>query len=227
MGVPVLPVAVPGAAVSPGASNCNFANAPTFTVIDALVLADLVPSLTSLAVIVREPVVFRVTPKLPLPPDNAVLAGKLALLSVEVKPTVSMTVGTTFQFASTAFTVTLKAVPAVCALGVPVLPVLVPGAAVSPRSRICSFVKLDALTGIVALVLLAMAVCVVSEAVTVELPPVLSVILKSFVPPAKAAFAGKTAFASLEVMATVSLVLIKFQFASTAFTVTLNAVPAL
>src|SRR5439155_16590186 len=30
--VPVLPVAVPGAAVSPGTSNCNFTNAPTVTV---------------------------------------------------------------------------------------------------------------------------------------------------------------------------------------------------
>ena len=193
---------------------------------DALVLADLVPSVMSLAVIVRVPVVLRVTLKLPLPADSGVFAGKLALLSVEVKPTVSMTVGTTFQFASTAFTVTLKAVPAVCALGVPVLPVPVPGAAVSPGTRICSLEKPPALTGIAVLVLLAMAVCVVSEAVTVALPPVFRVTLKSFVPPDKAAFAGNTAFASLEVIATVSLVLIKFQFASTAFTVTLNGVPA-
>ena len=185
----------------------------------------MVPSVISLAVIVRVPVVLRVTLKPPLPPDNAVFAGKLALLSVDVKPTVSPTTETTFQFASTAFTVTLKAVPAVCALGVPVLPVLVPGAAVSPGSRICSFVKPDALTGIAALVLLAMAACVVSDAVTVELPPVLRVTLKALVPPESAALAGKTAFTSLEVIATVSLVLIKFQFASTELTVTLNAVP--
>ena len=186
----------------------------------------MVPSVTSLAVIVRVPVVLRVTLKLPLPPDNAVFTGRLALLSVEVKPAVSVTVGTTFQFASTAFTVTLNAVPAVCALGVPVLPVPVPGAAVSPGSRICSFVKLDALTGIAALVLLAMAACVVSEAVTVEVPPVFRVTLKALVPPESAALAGKTAFTSLEVIATVSLVLIKFQFASTELTVTLNAVPS-
>ena len=193
---------------------------------DPLVLDDLVPSLTSLAVIVRVPAVLRVTLKLPLPPDNPVFAGKLALLSVEVKPTLSITVETTFQFASTAFTVTLKAVPAVCALGVPVLPALVPGAAVSPGSRIWSFVKPDALSGMAVLVLLAIAACVVSEAVTVALPPVFRVTLKSFVPPDKAAFTGNTAFASLEVIATVSLVFIRFQLASTAFTVTLNGVPA-
>ena len=186
----------------------------------------MVPSVASVAVIVRVPVVFRVTLKLPLPPDKAVFAGKLALLSVEVKPTVSITVETTFQFASTALTVTLKAVPAVCARGVPVLPVLVPGAVVSPGDRICSLVKPAALTGIAVLVPLAMPVCVVSEAVTVALPPVFSVTLKAFVPPESAALAGKIAFASLDVIATVSLVLIKFQFASTALTVTLKAVPA-
>ena len=43
-----------------------------------------------------------------------------------------------FQLASTAFTVMPlgMAVPAVCAVGVPVLPVGVPGAAVSPGRRI-------------------------------------------------------------------------------------------
>ena len=63
VGVPVLPVAVPGAAVSPGMSNCNFTNAPTLTVIEGLVLAVFVPSLTSLAVIVRVPTVRSVTLK--------------------------------------------------------------------------------------------------------------------------------------------------------------------
>src|SRR5437667_9057857 len=91
-GVPGLPMAVPGAADSPGASNCNFANAPALTVIEALVLADLVPSVTSAAVIVRVPAVLRVTLKLPLPADSGVFAGKLALPSVDVKPTVSPTV---------------------------------------------------------------------------------------------------------------------------------------
>ena len=49
-------------------------------------------------------------------------------------PTVSVEV-TGFQFASTALTVTLNVAPAVCAYGVPVLPVALPGAAVSPGSR--------------------------------------------------------------------------------------------
>ena len=65
-----------------------------------------------------------------------------------------------------------------------------------------------------------------SEAVKVRLPAVLSVMLKVLMPLAKAALAGKPAFTSLEVMDTVSLVLIRFQFASTALTVTLKAVPA-
>ena len=105
-------------------------------------------------------------------------------------------------------------------------PVLVPGAAVSPGTRICSFEKPAALTGIAVLVLLAIATCVVSETVTVQLPPVFRVTLKALVPPASAALAGKTAFTSLEVIATVSFVLIKFQFAFTNLTMTLNAVPS-
>ena len=58
------------------------------------------------------------------------------------------------------------------------------------------------------------------------LPAVLSVTLKVPLPLAKAALTGMVAFASLEVTATVSLVLTRFQLASTALAVTLNAVPA-
>ena len=43
-------------------------------------------------------------------------------------------------------------------------------------------------------------------------------------PATSAAFAGSVALASLEVIATVSVTLTTFQFASTAFTVTVNAV---
>src|SRR5205823_12093997 len=64
------------------------------------------------------------------------------------------------------------------------------------------------------------------EAVTVELPTVFRVMVNDFVPDASAAFAGSVAAESLEVIFTVSFVLIKFQFASTEFTVTLNDVPA-
>ena len=44
-GVPVLPVAVPGAAVSPGSRIWSFAKAPALIVVAGLVLAVFVPSL--------------------------------------------------------------------------------------------------------------------------------------------------------------------------------------
>jgi hypothetical protein len=94
-----------------------------------------VPSVRSLAVTVRLPAVFKVTLKLFVPATIAALAGRAALASEEVIPTVSVTVVTVFQLASTALTVTLNGVPEVCAVGVPVLPVAVPGAAVSPGRR--------------------------------------------------------------------------------------------
>src|SRR6266850_7748546 len=53
----------------------------------------------------------------------------------------STTVLTRFQFASTAFTVIVNGALAVSADGVPVLPVPVPGAAVSPGTRSCSLVN--------------------------------------------------------------------------------------
>ena len=106
------------------------------------------------------------------------------------------------------------------------MPVGVPGAAVSPGARICNLVKVPELSGMAELVALPIPTWVTSEAVTVALPPALSVILNVFVPATNAAFAGSTALGSLEVIDTVSLVLIKFQFASTAMTVTLNGVPA-
>src|SRR6266581_9087362 len=131
-GAPLFPAAVPGAAVSPGTNNCSFAKRAGLTVTDGLVLAILVPSVTSVAVTVRLPAVFRLMLKIPVPLSSAPLAGKLALLSDEVRPTVSVALVTRFQLASTPFTVTLEAVPAVCAVGAPLLPVGVPGAAVSP-----------------------------------------------------------------------------------------------
>ena len=51
-----------------------------------------------------------------MPATSAALAGSVALASVEVMPTVSVEL-TTFQFASTALTVTLNEPPAVCAVG--------------------------------------------------------------------------------------------------------------
>src|SRR5207249_1971236 len=116
-GVPVLPVAVPAVAVSPGASNCNFTNAPALTVTAGLVLAVLLASVTSVAVIVQLPALLKVTAKVLVPPVRAALAGWVSLASVVVMPTVSVPM-TRFQFASTALTVTLKAVPTLCAVGV-------------------------------------------------------------------------------------------------------------
>ena len=68
--------------------------------------------------------------------------------------------------------------------------------------------------------------CVESEAVTVAATAVLRVTLKLRLPLTRDALAGRAALASLEVIATVSLVLTTFQLASTPLTVTLKAVPA-
>src|SRR5437867_4993452 len=101
------------------------------------------------AVSVRLPAVLKVTLKLFVPETRAALTGKVALESEdEVIPTVSVTFVSKFQFASTALTVTLKAVPAICAVGVPVLPVAVPGAAVSPGAKSCNFVNVPGLIAI-------------------------------------------------------------------------------
>src|SRR5439155_23221356 len=83
-GEPVLPVTVPGAAVSPGINNCNFANAAALTVIAELVLAVFEPSLASVAVTVRAPEVFNVTLKVCVPATSAALEGRTALLSDDV-----------------------------------------------------------------------------------------------------------------------------------------------
>src|SRR6266568_2985660 len=117
----------------------------------------------SLAVKDAVPTDLRLTAKVLVPATSAALAGSVALLSDEVIPAVSVLVLTRFQLASTALTVTLNAVPAVRAVGVPLLPLRVPGAALSPGIRICSFVKALALTAMAGLVL-PLAGWVVSEA---------------------------------------------------------------
>ena len=225
-GVPLLPVAVPGAAVSPGTSSCSFTNVPELTVIDGLVLELLEPSVTSLAVTVALPAVMSVTLKDFVPAASAALAGRTAFTSDEVNPTVSVAVFTRFQLASTARTVTLNGVPAVRELGAPVLPLALPGDAVSPGTKSCSLAKAPAPTLIDGLVLAVIAECVTFEAVTVALPAVLRVTLRTFVPFTSAVLAGNDEFASLEVMAIVSLVLTRFQLESTALTAMLKAAPA-
>ncbi len=136
-----MPVLLPGAAVSPGANSCNFTNGPALTAIDGLVLAVLAPSVRSEAVRVCEPAVLNVTLRVWVPETKGMFAGKPALASLEAVPIVSVMVFTTFQKLSTALTVMLKGVPAVRALGAPVLPVAVPGAAISPGTNSWSFAR--------------------------------------------------------------------------------------
>src|SRR5260370_23683232 len=113
---------------------------------EALVLAVLVPSVMSVAVTVRVPAVLSVTFKVRDERDEKdIRDGRTALASEEVRATVSVAL-TGFQLASTALTVTVNNVPAVWAVGVPLLPVLVPGAAVSPGVRICSLANAPAWT---------------------------------------------------------------------------------
>src|SRR5439155_52914 len=240
----VLPVAVPGAATSPGSRICSFVTAPALTVTLALVLA-VNAAAASVAVTVRVPTVLKVKlDKAPVPATNvrlppaAPLSSALAaLLSVVLIVTSGVALLTTFQFASTALTtIPLPiAVPAVCAVGVAaVLPVAVPGAATSPGKRICSFDTAPAFTVTLALVL-AVNVPPASVAVTVRVPTVLKVKLESArVPATNVKFPAVAPLSSaivalaseLLIVTLVVAVLTTFQFASTALTRTPLAIAA-
>ena len=100
-----------------------------------------------------------------------------------------------------------NAVPAVRAVGAPVLPDTVPGAAISPGIRTCSRAYAPGATVTADLVLVPIPARVMSAAVTVLLPPVLRVTLKVATPLTRGASGGSVALASEEVMWTVSLVL--------------------
>jgi len=227
LGVPVLPVTLPGEALSPGTSNCNFANAPALIVIEGVVLAVIAGCVTSDAVTVAPPAVLNVTLNTLDPLTNAALIGNVAFTSLEVIDTVSLVL-IRFQFTSTALTVTLKAVPAVCAVGAPVLPLAVPGAAVSPGARICSFAKAPAVTAINGLVFAVLLPSLTSVAVIVKLPTVLNVTLNVLVPATKKPFAGGVALVSVRVIEVESVMpFTRFQLSSTALMVTLKAVPAI
>src|SRR5204863_308890 len=140
---------VPGAAVSPGRRSCNFTNADPLTVIEDLVVAVGAPE-ASLAVSVRVPLGLKVKldsapeheSNVSLPAVPPLSSAIVAFASEVVMFTFGVALATTFQFASTALTTMppVMAVPAVCAAGEPVLPVAVPGAAVSPGRRICNLV---------------------------------------------------------------------------------------
>ncbi len=119
--------------------------APGLTVIDGLVFGVFDGCVRSEAVSVWLGAVFRVMLNSFVPATRelvtATAAGSLGAIFIE-----SVTVFTRFQLASTALTVALKAVPAFCVAGVPVLPFAVPGAAISPGASNCSLVKAATLT---------------------------------------------------------------------------------
>src|SRR5438128_2034372 len=148
----------------------------------------------SLAVTVAVCTVLSVTLNCCVPEESAAFAGRVALVPDEVIPTVSVgAVVTLFQYASTAFTVTVNDDPADRALGLPVLPsplLEVPGAAVSPGTRSCSFVNVPAFTVIEEFVSAVFVPSVISVAVGVLVPAVISVTLTAFVPDDIAAFSG-------------------------------------
>src|SRR5574341_1742888 len=136
----------------------------------------------SLAITVWLPTVLRVTLRFFVPATSSAGEGKMAFGSDELILTKSETVFTKFQYASTAFTVTLNAAPAVWALGVPTLPVALPGAADSPGASTCSFANVAAFTVTAELVPGVLPGFVTSDAVTVELPAVFNVTLNVAVP---------------------------------------------
>src|SRR4051812_31405856 len=224
-GLPVLPEADPGAAVSPGSRIWSFANAPALIVVDGLVLAGLEPSVESGAGAVGVPAGFAVTEKGFVAATRAAFVGSAALASLEVIAIVSVEV-TGFQLASTALTVTVKLEPAACALGAPVLPVALPGEAVSPGISNCSLLKAPALIVVAGLVLAVLEPSLESVAVTVFEPAVFAVTGKVLVAANRAALAGSAAFASELVVAIVSVEVTGFQLASTALTVTVKLEPA-
>src|SRR5260370_30860090 len=123
------------------------------------------------AVTVELPALLSVTLNVLVPATSAALAGSVAFGSLEVIDTVSVVL-MTFQFASTARMVTLKAEPADWTVGVPVLPLIVPGAALSPGTTNCNPTRPPALTGIAAVVLAVLLPSVASVAVKVALPAV-------------------------------------------------------
>ena len=128
--------------------------------------------------------VFNVTLRVAVPEVNALFGASVAIGSLEERRTESAIELTRFQFASTAFTVVLNATPAVRAAGVPVFPLAVPGAAVSPGTRSWSFVKAPAFT--VNVLLVPFAVPPVWVAVMVLLSPLrLSVTPWVTTPPTK------------------------------------------
>jgi hypothetical protein len=104
----------------------------------AEVACPLVPSVLSSAKTWNVPAALNVTWKERVPAFNEAVAGRVALASEERIEIALVTVVTVAQVSSHARTVTVNGTPATCAVGVPVLPLPVPGAADSPGSSTCS-----------------------------------------------------------------------------------------
>ena len=125
-----------------GMGRKNPCTTGALTWIEGLVSGVFVPSVASVAVIVQLPMLSRVATNVAVPLTNASSGGMVALGSVVSRCTTSVAALTRFQSASTALTITGKEIPAACPSGVPVLPVGVPGAAVSPGSSTCSLTNM-------------------------------------------------------------------------------------
>src|SRR5439155_23805445 len=129
---------------------------PFATVTLALVLAVSGPPEECVAVTVGVPAVLKTKfDNVPVPearvrfPAVPALSSEIvAAASLLVMVTLGAELAMIFQLASTALTMIplVIALPAVCAFGVPFLPLPVPGAAVSPGIKICSLVTAPAFT---------------------------------------------------------------------------------
>jgi len=143
-------VAAPSAEIAP--PPVAGVNCAGLTVMAGLVLAVLLPSLRSVAMRVKLPFILKKTVRLVVPETRAELGGSVAVASLAPRPTASVTELIRFQKASTAVDRHPKPLLTIWALGVPVLPVAVPGAAVSPGTSSCSLVKAPGLIVTLALV---------------------------------------------------------------------------
>src|SRR5690606_33862080 len=130
-GVPVFPVAVPGAAVAPGNNTCNLTKGPPPTTTGEPVLGNNGTPERSAAVTVWLPAVLNVVEIFRVPFCRAIEETTVAAPSVDVISTERVE-GTRFQNSSVDLTVILKATPETRSVAVPVFPVDEPGSAVSP-----------------------------------------------------------------------------------------------
>src|SRR5213079_2434857 len=135
--VPARPLAVPGATLSPGARTSTRVNAPPTMVTAAEVSGRIEGWIGSLTQMRCGPLRASRTGTSTWPAVSTVSAGITANASLEPSTTLSLTVLTTFQNWSTARTVAVNTEPALWLVGVPDLPLAVPGWTVSPGSRIC------------------------------------------------------------------------------------------